>query len=65
MLRGLILSFLLFFLFQGCGERLSSLKLIGSDLFPDSSNFNLDENYNYIKLQVNSNDFSYLSSRIY
>ena len=61
MLRGLILSLLLFFLLQGCGERISSLKIIGSDFLPDSSNFVLDENYNYIKLQVNSNDFSYLA----
>ena len=30
-------------------------------MLPDSSNINLDENYNYIKLQVNSNDFSYLA----
>ena len=61
MLRGLILFLLLFFLLQGCGERISSLKLIVSDFLPDSSNLNLDENYNYIKLQVNSNDFSYLA----
>ena len=61
MLRGLILSILLFFLLQGCGERMSSLKLIASDLFSDSSAINLDENYKYIKLQVNSNDFSYLA----
>jgi len=61
MLRGLILFLLLFFFFQGCGERLSSLKLITSDLFSSSSSLTLNENYNYIKLQVNSNDFSYLA----
>lgn len=61
MFRGLILYPLLFFLLQGCGERSSSLKLIASDLFSVSSTINLDENYKYIKLQVNSNDFSYLA----
>ena len=61
MFRGLILFLLLFFLLQGCGERISSLKLIAFDLLPESSSINLDENYNYIKLQVNSNDFSYLA----
>ena len=61
MLRGLILSLLLFSFLQGCGERISSLRLISSDLFLNSSSINLDENYSYIKLQVNTNDFSYLA----
>jgi hypothetical protein len=61
MLRGLILYIFLFFLLQGCGERSSSLKLIAFDLFSDSSKIDFDENYKYIKLQVNSNDFSYLA----
>jgi len=62
MLRGLILplSFICM-LFQACGERLSSLKLISSDLFNSHHIVSLDENYSYIKLQVNSNDFSYLA----
>ena len=62
MYRGLILFFsLICILFQGCGERLNSLKLITSDLFQSKSSVLLDENYRYIKLQVNSNDFSYLA----
>ena len=61
MLRGLILFILLFFLLQGCGDRLNSLKLIAFDFFPYATDIDLDDNYNYIKLQVNSNDFSYLA----
>ena len=62
MLRGLILPlFLICILLQACGERLSSLKLISSDLFNSDNKVSLDENYSYIKLQVNSNDFSYLA----
>ena len=62
MYRGLILSFLsLFFILQGCGERIVSLKLISSELFNSPEYFNYDENYKYIKLKVNSNDFSYLA----
>ena len=62
MLRGLILPIsLTCILIQGCGERLSSLKLISNDLFGSHSNFLLDENYSYIRLQVNSNEFSFLA----
>lgn len=62
MLRGLILlCSISCFLLLGCGERLKSLKIITSDLFNNQSNFEFDENYSYIKLQVNSNDFSYLA----
>ena len=62
MSRGLILFYTsICILLQGCGERLSSLKLISSDIFHSQPNILLDENYRYIKLQVNSNDFSYLA----
>lgn len=63
MLRGLnfilLTPLLLFFL--GCGDKLNSLKIIGSDLFISEQNFIFNENYNYLKLQVNSNPFSYLA----
>ena len=62
MSRGLFLIYLLLFnLLQGCGERLNSLRIISSDLFHTNSEFSLNENYRYIKLQVNSNDYSFLA----
>ena len=64
MFRGL--NFLLYFLtltlfVAGCGDKSYSLKVISSDFFNPKDQFVLDENYNYIKLQVNSNPFSYLA----
>jgi len=62
MSRGLILFYTSICIFlYGCGERLSSLKLISSDIFQSRPNVLLDENFSYIKLQVNSNDLSYLA----
>ena len=62
MLRGLILLYLFSsVLCSGCGERLASLKIITTDLLPIESKFNFDDNYSYIKLQVNTNKFSYLA----
>lgn len=62
MFRGLILFLIsICILLQGCGERLSSLKLISSDIFRSQQKILLDEDYRYIKLQVNSNDISYLA----
>ena len=64
MLRGLIFLFFLFpllFLNIGCGEKLYSLKIIGSEFLSSDDNFVPNDNYSYIKLQVNSNPFSYLA----
>lgn len=63
MLRGLNFLFLfpLLFLSLGCGDKLHSLKIIGSDLLNSDDNFVFNKNYSYIKLQVNSNPFSYLA----
>ena len=63
MLRGLNFLFLfpLLFLSLGCGDKLNSLKIIGSDLLYTEDNFIFNENYKYIRLQVNSNPYSYLA----
>ena len=63
MLRGLNFLFLfpLLFLCLGCGDKLNSLKIIGSDLLYIEDDFTFNESYKYIKLQVNSNPYSYLA----
>ena len=63
MLRGLNFLFLLplLFLTLGCGDKLNSLKIIGSDLLNPEDSFTFNDNYKYIKLQVNSNPYSYLA----
>jgi len=63
MLRGLnFLFFSLLLTFNyGCGEKLNSLKIIGSDLLSSDKTFVFNDSYKYIKLQVNSNSFSYLA----
>ena len=63
MLRGLNFLFLLSLLFLtlGCGDKLNSLKIIGSDLLKPEDTFTFNKNYEYIKLQVNSNPYSYLA----
>ena len=63
MLRGLNFLFLLPLLFFnfGCGDKLNSLKIIGADLLTSEDRFVLNESYSYIKLQVNSNPYSYLA----
>jgi len=63
MLRGLNFLFLfpLFFLFLGCGDKLNSLKIIGSEFIHSDEAFIFNDSYKYIKLQVNSNPYSYLA----
>ena len=63
MLRGLNFTFLFSLLFfnLGCGEKLNSLKIIGYDFLDANNHFVFNENYSYIKLQVNSNPLSYLA----
>ena len=62
MFRGLNFLFLVYLLaFTGCGEKSYSLKIIGSELLSSQQVVDLDNNYKYIKLQVNSNPFSYLA----
>jgi len=63
MLRGLNFLFLfpLLFLTIGCGDKLNSLKIIGSDLISSDNSFIFNDSYKYIKLQVNSNPYSYLA----
>ena len=62
MFRGLNFLFLPFLLaFSSCGDKSYSLKIIGSELFSSQPVVDLKKNYKYIKLQVNSNPFSYLA----
>ena len=62
MLRGLNFLFLFpVLLFLGCGDKFNSLKIIGSDFLTVEDQFDFDERYSYIKLQVNSNPYSYLA----
>jgi len=62
MLRGLNFLFLFpVLLCLGCGDKFNSLKIIGSDFLTVEDQFDFDERYSYIKLQVNSNPYSYLA----
>jgi hypothetical protein len=58
------LNFLLFvfaLLLLGCGDKLNSLKIISSELSSSRSDFKFNKDFQYIKLQINSNPFSYLA----
>ena len=62
MFRGLNFLFPVFILaLSGCGDKSNSLRIIGSELLSTQPVVDLDKNYKYIKLQVNSNPFSYLA----
>ena len=62
MFRGLNFLYLFSLLFAfGCGDKTSSLRIIGEDLFKSQPSVVLNKNFKYLKLQVNSNPFSFLA----